>query len=172
MFVPAVLIAAAVLVTGQPAVKLTPPARAPLSAPPPANLQREGVLAWMAKYVKVDGDWTLLAYDDEGVKLAGPGVSRTPEGLAEADVRTELFRPIEVRAGIARSGLARWSVDCMAGRLAVMRMTIYAANNLQGELASKVSNRANWQEPVGSESEAIRQVCKAIGQEATLATER
>ena len=164
-----ILIAAAALAAGQPAAKLAPPPRAPLSAPPPANLQREGVLAWMARYVHVGADWTLLAYDDEGVKLAGPGVARTPAGLAEADVRTELFRPIEVRAGVARSGLARWSVDCMAGRLAVLRMTIYAANNLQGELATKVSDGANWQDPVGSESEAIRQVCKAIGQEATLA---
>ncbi|MDB5476890.1 MAG: hypothetical protein JWP49_2401 [Phenylobacterium sp.] len=159
-----VLLAAAVLAVGQPGPKLSPEAHNALSAPPPANLQREVVLAWMAKYVRAGGDWTLLAYDYEGVKLAAAGgVTRTPEGLAEAEVRTELFRPIEVRAGVARSGLAHWSVDCMAGRLAVLKMTIYAANNLQGELATKVSDGPDWQDPVGSEGDAIRAVCKAIG---------
>jgi hypothetical protein len=159
-----VLLAVAVLAVGQPASKLAPQTHDALSAPPPANLQPEVVRAWMAKYVRTGGDWTLLAYDYEGVKLTAPGgVTRTPQGLAEAEVRTELFRPIEVKVGVARSGLARWSVDCMAGRLAVLKMTVYAANNLQGELATKIGDGTEWQDPVGSEADAIRAVCKAIG---------
>jgi hypothetical protein len=159
-----VLLAAAVLAVGQPSPKLAPQSHDALSAPPPANLRPEEVQAWMAKYVRADDAWSLLAYDYEGVKLtARAGITRTPEGLAEADVRTELFHPIEVKAGVARSGLARWRVDCMAGRLVVTRMTIYSANNLQGELATKFSDGQDWQDPVGSEAEAIRAVCKAIG---------
>jgi len=162
-----------VLAVGQTSPKLAPDAHGPLAAPPPANLQRDVVLAWMAKYVQADRGWSLLAYDYEGVKLAAAGaITRTPEGFAEADIRTELFRPIEVKAGVARSGLARWNVDCMAGRLAVLKMTAYSANNLQGELGTRISHEPDWQEPVGSEAETMRQVCKAIGQEATLATGR
>jgi hypothetical protein len=157
-----ILLATAVLAVGQPAPKLAPEAHGPLSAPPPANLNRDVVLAWMAKYVHAEKDWTLIAYDYEGVKLAG-GITRTPEGLAQADVRTELFRPTEVRVGMARSGVARWKVDCAAGRLNVLQMTVYAANNLQGEIATKISDGTEWQDPVGSEAEAIKAVCKAAG---------
>jgi hypothetical protein len=133
----------------------------PFDVPAPASLARGEVLAWTSRYVK--GDWTLLAYDYEGVKLVKPGaVGRTPEGYAEAEVRTELFRPIPLRVGVvARSGVAKWTVDCMANRLAVLTMTVYAGNNLEGELASRTTDGPQWQEPVGSEGEAIKSVCAA-----------
>jgi hypothetical protein len=158
-----VLLAVAVLATGKPAPRLSPDA--PFSVPPPANLTRDEVLSWIAKYVRSGKEWALLAYDYEGVKLVGPaGVTRSGEGWAQADVRTELFKPIALRAGVtARSGLARWSVDCEAGRLAVRHMVVYAGNNLEGELATRETDEAIWQEPVGSEAEAIKSVCKAIG---------
>jgi hypothetical protein len=140
-----------------------PPTRTPFDVPAPASLARDEVLAWTARYVSA-GDWRLVAYDYEGVKLASPGeVKRTADGYAEADVRTELFKPIELSAGTARSGIARWAVDCEAGRLAVLQMTIYAGNNLQGQIATRVADGKPWQDPVGSESDAIHEVCKAIG---------
>jgi hypothetical protein len=142
---------------------LAPPTKTPFDVPAPASLEREAVLAWTAKYVSAD-DWRLLAYDYEGVKLAAPdGVRRTDDGYAEAEVRTELFKPIEISAGTARSGIARWAVDCGARRLAVLRMTIYAGNNLQGQIATRVADGKPWQDPVGSESEAIKAVCAAVG---------
>lgn len=132
--------------------------------PAPASLQREAVLAWTARYVR-GGNWTLLAYDYEGVKLVAPGgVKRTGDGMAEAQVRTELFRPVELSVGVARSGLARWKVDCRSGRLAVLNMSVYVGHNLQDELASRSSPSRDWQEPVGSEGEAIREVCVAAGE--------
>jgi len=146
-----------------PSPSLTPPGAVALETPAPASLEREAVLAWTAANVKGE-NWTMLAYDREGVKLTVPGgVRRTPDGLAEADVRTELFQPIKVSAGVARSGLARWAIDCMAGRLAVTRMTIYAGNNLEGEIASRVASGRAWQDPVGAEAEAIRAVCRRVG---------
>lgn len=158
------LIAALALAAPTPGPSLQPRAPAPLEIPAPASLDREAVIAWTQAYVQGEM-WTLLAYDREGVKLTAPGgVRKTPDGLAEADVRTELFRPIRVSAGVARSGLARWAVDCMAGRLAVTRMTIFTGNNLQGEIATRVTDERTWQEPVGAEAEAIQAVCKAVGQ--------
>jgi hypothetical protein len=153
------LIALAAIVGTQTA----PPTKTPFDVPAPASLERQEVLAWTAKYVAAT-DWRLLAYDYEGVKLASPGgVKKTPEGHAEVDVRTELFKPIELSAGTARSGIARWAVDCEANRLAVLQMTIYAGNNLQGQIATKVADGRSWQDPVGSEGETIKAVCKEIG---------
>src|SRR4051812_30537052 len=121
MFDAASLIAAAVLATG--AVSPPPPKPSALSAPAPASLERGEVQAWLGRYVRADG-WGLLAYDTEGVKLTPPGgVAKTAEGHAETDVCTELFRPIAISAGTARSAMARWSVDCEQGLLAVTSMT-------------------------------------------------
>jgi hypothetical protein len=153
------LIALAAIVGPQAA----PPTKTPFDVPAPASLERAEVLAWTAKYVSA-ADWRVLAYDYEGVKLTAPGgVKRTADGYAEADVRTELFKPIQISAGTARSGVARWAVDCAAGRLAVLQMTVYAGNNLQGQIATRVADGKPWQDPVGSESEAIKAVCEGIG---------
>ena len=158
-----ILIAVAVLAVGKPAPKLTPEGVG--AAPPPANLTRPEVDSWMAKYVRAGKDWTLLAYDYEGVKLVTPnGVTKTAEGWAETDIRTELFAPIKLKAGVtARSGLARWNVDCETKRLAVAHMTVYAGLNLEGEVATMTSHDLDWQDPVGSEADAIKGVCKSIG---------
>lgn len=155
---------AALLATG-PTSPLPPrlEPKTPFDVPAPASLERGEVQAWTSRYVK--GEWLLLAYDYEGVKLTKPGaVTRTPEGYAEAEVRTELFRPIPLRVGVvARSGVARWHVDCAANRLAVLTMTVYAGNNLEGELASRTTDGPQWQEPVGSEGDAIKSVCREAG---------
>jgi hypothetical protein len=158
------LIATILLAATPAAPKLSAAPASPFALPAPASLKRDEVLAWTSKYVR-GGDWMLLAYDYEGVKLIAPGgVRRTPEGLAEADVRTELFRPILLKVGVtARSGLAHWNVDCEAQRLAVLTMTVYAGNNLQGELANRTTEGKPWQDPVGSEAEAIKSVCRQIG---------
>jgi hypothetical protein len=157
------LLAIVLLAATTPQPGLQPRDRAPLETPAPASLDREAVLAWMAAYVKGE-NWTMLAWDREGVKLTVPGgVRRAADGLAEADVRTELFRPIEVSAGVARSGLARWRIDCAAEKLAVVRMTIFAGNNLEGEVATHLGDAHAWQDPVGSEGDAIRAVCSAVG---------
>ena len=100
-------IAATVLATN-PASPLPPrlDPKGPFDVPAPASLQRGEVEAWTSRYVK--GDWLLLAYDYEGVKLAKRGaVTKTPEGYAEAEVRTELFRPIPLRVGVVARSASR-----------------------------------------------------------------
>ncbi|THD81832.1 MAG: hypothetical protein E7812_03190 [Phenylobacterium sp.] len=161
------LLVTAILATTPPSPPRLDPKTA-LDVPAPPSLRRDDVLAWTSRYVR--GSWSLLAYDYEGVKLTRAGsVTRTAEGYADAEVRTELFRPIPLRVGVvARSGVAHWNVDCEAGRLAVITMTVYAGNNLEGELASRKTDGQVWQDPVGSESEAMRSVCRAIGRTAKL----
>jgi hypothetical protein len=160
------LLAAAILATAPPGPAAAPDAPSIFDLPAPETLERDAVLAWTAKYVR-GGRWTLLAYDYEGVKLMTPGaVKRAPDGVAEAEVRTELFRPVELGVGVARSGVARWAVDCKANRLAVLSMSVYVGHNLQDVLASRQAEGREWQAPVGSESEAIRSLCLAAGEPA------
>lgn len=141
-----------------------------LEAPPPASLSKADVAAWTSRYVRAD-DWTVLAHDLEGVKLAHTArVRQDSEGYAETEVRTELFHPVEISVGAARSGMARWTVDCAQGRFAVREMSVYAGNNLQGEIAHKTTGGGLiWQGPIGSEGATLQAICRAIGREAVLA---
>src|SRR5882762_7686432 len=73
---------------------------------PPAMLDEKSVAAWVAQNLKGEG-WVLVNFDAEGVRLATPnGVSLMSDGLVETDIRHELFTPIQLSAGSARSGLA------------------------------------------------------------------
>jgi len=128
--------------------------------PPPASLENHDVEAWAAAYLQTDG-WTLLTHDLEGAHLtSAQGVQTMADGLVEAEIRTELFHPIEVGPGRARSGVARWSVDCAGRRLAVLSMTIYSHNNLMGELAKKPAAPRTWQAPNESEVVTIGVICQ------------
>jgi hypothetical protein len=129
---------------------------------PPAMLDEKSVAAWVAQNLRGEG-WVLVNFDAEGVRLATPtGVSLMSDGLVETDIRHELFTPIEVSAGTARSGLAHWAVDCRARRFAVVSAAIYAHNNLQGLVGTRKGDRHSWQEPVASENDTLDAVCEAI----------
>jgi hypothetical protein len=133
-----------------------------IDPPPPASLDEKAVGAWAAAHLKGEG-WILVNFDAEGIRLATPdGVSLMSDGLVETDIRHELFTPIELSAGRARSGLAHWAVDCKARRFSVTTATMYAHNNLQGEVATRKGGRHNWQEPVASENDTLDAVCEAI----------
>lgn len=130
--------------------------------PPPAALDEKSVSAWAAQHLKGDG-WVLVNFDAEGIRLASPqGVSLMSDGLVETDIRHELFTPIDLTAGRARSGLAHWAVDCAARRFSVVTATMYAHNNLQGFVATRKGDRHAWQEPVASENDTLDAVCEAI----------
>jgi hypothetical protein len=138
------------------------PAPSPADPPPPSALDEKTVSAWAAQHLKGDG-WVLVNFDAEGIRLATPeGVSLMSDGLVETDIRHELFTPVSVSAGQARSGLAHWAVDCKARRFSVVHMTIYAHNNLQGPVAQKIGDRKSWQDPVASENDTLDAVCEAI----------
>ena len=129
---------------------------------PPAMLDEKSVAAWVAQNLRGEG-WVLVNFDAEGVRLATPnGVSLMSDGLVETDIRHELFTPIEVSAGTARSGLAHWAVDCRARRFAVVSATIFAHNNLQGVVGTRKGDRHSWQDPVASENDTLDAVCEAI----------
>jgi hypothetical protein len=155
------LIAAALAALVVPAVRAATPAPV-ADPPPPAALDEKTVSAWAAQHLKGDG-WVLVNFDYEGIRLATPeGVSLMSDGLVETDIRHELFTPVSVSAGQARSGLAHWAVDCKARRFSVVSMTIFAHNNLEGPVAHKIGDRKSWQDPVASENDTLDAVCEAI----------
>src|ERR1700761_9511590 len=132
-----------------------PKATAPKPADPvpPAMLDDKSVADWIGRYVKAEG-WVLVNYDAEGVRLATPeGVALKSDGLVETDIRHELFTPIMLQAGTARSGLARWAVDCQRREFAVLESTAYAYNNLKGPvIVNRKGDRRLFQAPVASEN--------------------
>lgn len=137
-------------------------ANAPADPAPPAALDEKSVSAWAAQNLKGEG-WILVNFDAEGIRLATPdGVSLMSDGLVETDIRHELFTPIDLSVGKARSGLAHWAVDCAQKRFAVVSMTVYAHNNLLGEVARKQGDRRRWQTPIASEVDTVDAVCEAI----------
>ena len=99
----------------------------------------------------------------EGARFVRPeGGKATAPHTIEADIRTELFQPVKMSAGLARSGLAHWSVDCAGTRYSVLSMTIYSHNNLKGELARKPAADANWMTPNEFQTATINVICKAV----------
>jgi len=137
------------------------PRKAVADPPPPASLAIGDVETWASAYIDRDM-WTLITHDTEGARFTRPeGATPTSPHMVEADVRTELFRPVKMGPGWARSGLARWSVDCATARYAVLSMTIFSHNNLKGELARKGAADRAWMTPNESQSATISVLCKA-----------
>jgi hypothetical protein len=139
-----------------------PPKPAIVDPPPPASLDVGDVEAWASMYI--DGDmWTLITHDLEGARFVRPeGGKATAPHTIEADIRTELFQPVQMGAGLARSGLAHWSVDCAGTRYSVLSMIIYRHNNLQGELARKPAADPGWITPNEFQIATIKVICKAV----------
>jgi hypothetical protein len=150
---------AAGLIWAAPALAQTPPVADP---PPPASLTIPDVEAWANAYLDRDA-WTLITHDIEGAHFTRiQGAATTGPHMIEADVRTELFAPVQMGPGLARSGLARWSVDCAKTQYKVLSMTIYAHNNMQGELARKPAADTAWMTPIESQAATIGVICKAV----------
>lgn len=152
-----------------PAPQAAPKGPAIVDPPPPASLEVADVEAWASAYIDRDM-WTLITHDLEGARFVRPegGASTAPHTI-EADIRTELFQPVKMGAGWARSGLAHWSVDCAGTRYTVRSMTIYSHNNLKGELARKPAADADWMIPNEFQVATIKVICQAVltGQPAT-----
>jgi hypothetical protein len=130
--------------------------------PPPTSLEVGDVEAWASAYIDRDM-WTLITHDLEGARFVRPeGGKATAPFTIEADIRTELFQPVQMGAGMARSGLAHWSVDCAGTRYSVLSMVIYSHNNLKGELARKPAADAGWMTPNEFQTATIKVICKAV----------
>jgi surface-adhesin protein E len=145
---------------GSAAFAASPPAAA--DPPPPASLENHDVEAWADAYLHTQG-WTLLTHNLEGAHLTSHrgALTAARDGLIELEIRTELFHPVTIGAGPARSGVARWSVDCARKRLAILSMTAYAHNNMQGELGKKTIGVRAWREPNEGESATFGVICSA-----------
>src|SRR4051812_46376985 len=88
----------------------------PADPPPPASLAATDVAAWVQTYLDAQ-EWRVLAINPHGVLLASPGGVRLREDrLAEADLRHEMFAPVDVGGTTMRSDLEHWWVDCATRR--------------------------------------------------------
>ena len=120
--------------------------------------------AWVQAHLDAQ-DWRVLAINPHGVLLASPGgVKLRQDGLAEADLRHEMFAPVEVGGGAMRSDLEHWWVDCATRRHALMRISLYKAANLFEEFASRGTETPQWLETrAGDEAaQAVDAVCEAV----------
>jgi hypothetical protein len=143
------------------AVAAVAPPKSAADPPPPASLEVRDVETWATTYLDRDM-WTLITHDIEGAHFTRDmGPRATSPHMVEAEVRTELFRPVKMGPGWARSGLARWSVDCATTRYAVLSMTIFSHNNLKGELARKANADRTWMTPIASQVATISVLCRA-----------
>jgi len=132
--------------------------------PPPASMSAKDVAAWSETHLDAKG-WRVLSTGAHGLFLASPdGVTLRQDHMAEADLRHELFAPLDVGAGQMRSDLERWVVDCPNRRHALLKMTLFARNNLKEELAHRETETPNWLEAGADDeaSHAITAVCEAV----------
>ena len=150
------------------AVLLAAPAAAaqekPADPPPPASLEAKDVAAWVQAHLDAK-DWRVLAINPHGVLLASPGgVKLREDKLAEADLRHEMFAPVDVGGGTMRSDLEHWWVDCATRRHALMRISVYRGNNLREEFASRGAETPKWLEtrPGDEAAQAVDAVCEAV----------
>ena len=147
---------------GPPPAPGPPPTPKAEDPPPPASQEVGDVEAWASAYLDREM-WTLITHDTEGARFARPeGGKITSPFTIETDIRTELFQPIKLGPGWARSGIAHWSVDCARTRYVVMSMTIYSHNNMRGELAKKGQADKEWMTPNESQTVMIGVICKAV----------
>lgn len=154
------MILAAALVAAFPAAAQDKPA----NPPPPASQGAKDVAAWVQTHLDAE-DWRVLATNPHGVLLASPGgVKLRPDALAEADLRHEMFAPVEMGGQQMRSDLEHWWVDCATRRHALMRISVYRGNNLKDEFASRGTEEPKWLEtrPGDEAAQAVDAVCEAV----------
>ena len=136
----------------------------PSEPPPPASLEPRDVAAWVQAHLDAQ-DWRVLAINPHGVLLASPGgVTLRPDGMAEADLRHEMFAPVAMGGGQMRSDLEKWLVDCATRRHALMRVSVYKGANLRDEFASRGTETPQWLETrAGDEAaQAVDAICEAV----------
>jgi hypothetical protein len=129
------------------------------AAPRPTTLQE--VVAWADAHLTGVDDWSVLGFNELGITFASPkGATLRGNGLIEGDLRQEFFEPIEVDGDVMRSTTARWTVDCAHQRYAVLSMTVFAGNNLKGQLSERETEPPNWLPRDKLSEQAIDALCE------------
>ena len=131
------------------------------AAAPPADMP--GLVAWARQHLTGVDDWPLVGFNAIGIALASPaGATLRADGLVEGDIRQEFFEPVELDGRVMRSATARWRVDCAKQRFAVLKLSMYARNNLQDRVGGLSTDKPPWR-PIGDISgEAIEAMCEAV----------
>lgn len=129
------------------------------AAPRPTTPQE--VVAWADANLTGVEDWAVLGFNDLGITFASPkGATLRGSGLIEGDLRQEFFEPVGLDGHILRSATARWSVDCARQRYAVLRITIFAGNNLRGRVSERETAPPNWSPRDKLSEQAIDALCE------------
>lgn len=131
-------------------------------AAPPATLY--DVATWAEARLTGAGDWPVLGFNSLAVTFGSPtGATLWDDGLVEGDVRQEFFEPIERDGYILRSTMGRWTVDCAHQRYAILRLTLYARNDLKAQLAEQETEPPVWFARDRISEHAIDGMCQAAG---------
>lgn len=129
-------------------------------AAPPATLY--DVVAWAQARLTGADDWAVLGFNSLAVTFGSPtGATLWDNGLVEGDVRQEFFEPIERDGYILRSTMGRWTVDCARQRYAILRLTLYARNDLKDQLAEQEMEPPVWFARDRISERAIDGMCQA-----------
>jgi len=121
------------------------------------------VMDWAGKTLTGVDDWPLLGFDARGLTLASPvGATLRPNGLVEGDIRQEFFEPVELDGLILRSTSGRWSVDCAHQRYAVLRLSLFARNDLKAPLGERAPAEPVWLARDAMAGPVIDGLCEAV----------
>lgn|GEM_PF-3186733 len=138
-------------------------AGAPAAALAAAPVTLPQVMDWAGKTLTGVDDWPLLGFDARGLTLASPiGATLRPTGLVEGDIRQEFFEPVELDGLILRSTSGRWSVDCARQRYAVLRLSLFARNDLKAPLGERAPAEPVWLARDAMAGPVIDGLCEAV----------
>lgn len=128
----------------------------------PATLR--DLAAWAEARLTGVSDWAVLGFNGLAVTFGSPmGAAVLDNGLVEGDVRQEFFEPIERDGYIVRSTMGRWTVDCARQRYAILRLTLYARNDLKDQLAEQETEPPVWFKRDRISEHALDGMCQAAG---------
>jgi hypothetical protein len=130
-------------------------------AAPPATMPE--VAAWVVERLTGVEDWFVLGFNAMGITFASPeGATLRSTGFVEGEIRQEYFEPVELDGRIMRSMTSRWTVDCAQQRYALLRITLYARNNLQDRLDERTVAEPRWLARDLVSGDTIDALCDAV----------
>jgi hypothetical protein len=114
------------------------------SAPPPFPKGSDvaSVARWMKRYAAASPA-TAVALSDDVVYALLPYKGKPPPDYARAVVDAEVIRPAYVKVFGGRSAKLLFDIDCKAGQLRLVSLTVYPSPNLKGR-STKHPTAGEW----------------------------